>query len=349
MNRRQFLKPLAAGTVAGFFPQTVFAQADALPPHAEEIPIIPLGAPEGTWTLAVFPDSQSLTRMHPQVYIRQAEWVAAHKQSHDIRFVAHLGDITDNNRPEQWQNAKKAMDLLKQAGIPYSLVPGNHDLGKDGGTLDRSTLLNDLFKPDDYSNSAKVAYFEDGHLENSAHDFATPHGDFLLIALEFGPRNEVLAWAGQQAAAHPDRSVIVTTHAYLYSDDTRFDFEKYGTKQGWNPKTYPIAKLGEVNDGEAIWQKLVSQHDNIRFTLNGHVLNDGTGYSVSRGKAGQNIHQLLSNYQDGVQPARPYHGGGFFRLMQFLADRKTVRVKSYSPWLNQWLTTPAQQFEFSLA
>ena len=346
MNRRQFLKPLAAGTVAGFLPQRSFAESPA--PHAEKVPVIPFDAPDGSWTLAVFPDSQSLTRLHPEVFIRQAEWVAAHKKSHDIRFVSHLGDITDNNLPEQWANAKQAMDVLKQAGIPYSLLPGNHDLGKGGGARDRSTLLNDHFKPDDYSNSLSVVYFEQGKMENTAHEFTTPHGAFLVIAMEFGPRNEVVEWADQQAAAHPDHTVIVTTHAFLYSDDTRYDLAKFGAKQTWNPKIYPLASLGEINDGEAIWQKLVSRHGNIRFTLNGHVLNDGAGRTVSPGKAGQNVHQILSNYQHGVKPDRPFHGGGFFRLMQFLANRKTVRVKTYSPWLDQWLTGPEQQFEIVL-
>ena len=342
MNRREFLKPVAAGALARFLPATSFSQEA---PHAEKIPETPFDAPEGTWTLAVFPDSQSLTRLHPEVFIRQAEWVAAHKKSHDIRFVSHLGDITDNNLPVQWGNAKKAMDVLKQAGVPYALLPGNHDLGENGKCADRGTLMNDFFKPEDYSNSPAVTYFETGKLENTAHTFTTPQGDYLLMALEFAPRNAVMEWAGKQVAAHPQHTVIVTTHAYLYFDDSRYDFPKLGTKQTWNPNTYGVAKTEPVNDGEAIWEKLLSKHPNIRFMLNGHVLNDGAGRMVSQGIAGQNIHQLLSNYQNGVKPDRPFHGGGFFRLMQFLPDKKTVRVKTYSPWLDQWLTDAQQQFE----
>jgi hypothetical protein len=345
MKRREFFKPLAAGAAAGFFPANAAAQAT---PAARPIPRTPLDAPAGTWTLAVFPDSQSLTRLHPEVFIRQAEWVAAHRKSHDIRFVAHLGDITDNNLPFQWENAKKAMDVLKRGGVPFSLLPGNHDLGDNGRCADRGTLMNDFFKPADYANSAKVIYFAEGKMENSCHSFPTPQGDFLLIALEFAPRDEVIEWAGRQAAAHPKHTIIVTTHAYLFSDDTRYDFAAKGEKQIWNPHLYGVAKLAPVNDGQAIWDKLISRHANIRFALNGHVLNDGAARLASEGGGGKMVHQILSNYQHGVKPDRPFHGGGFFRLMQFLPDRRTVRVKTYSPWLDEWLTDAQQQFEIMM-
>jgi hypothetical protein len=344
MKRRDFFKPIAAGALTGLCPDLAFA-ADAT--HAAEVPRIPFDAPEGSWTLAVFPDCQSLTRLHPEVFVRQAEWVAAHRKSHDIRFLIQLGDITDNNLPAQWENAKKAMDVLKQGGVPYSVLPGNHDLGPNGKSADRSTLLNEYFTPADYEGR-KVIYFEEGKLENTCHEFTSPQGDFFVISLEFAPRNEVIAWADQQAASHPKHTIIVATHAYLFSDDTRYDFPAKGKAQTWNPNVYGVAKLAEVNDGEAMWKKLVSRHPNIRFVLNGHVLNDGAGRLVSEGSGGNKVHQILSNFQNGVKPDRPFHGGGFFRLMQFLPDRKTVRVKTYSPWLDQWLDDEQQQFELLL-
>jgi len=78
------------------------------------------------------------------------------------------------------------------------------------------------------------------------------------------------------------------------------------------------------------------------------VLNNGTGYLVSTGEAGQHVHQILANYQTGVIPDRESGGGGFLRLMHFLPDRKTVDVRTYSPWLDQWLTESDQQFTISV-
>jgi 3',5'-cyclic AMP phosphodiesterase CpdA len=350
LNRRDFLKPLGAAVVARLVPGQAVAQTGV--PHAEKLPVTPFDAPEGTWSLAVFPDTQNLTRSAPEVLRRQCEWVVAHREKHALRFVMQLGDITDINSVAEWENARQAFRILRDGGVPFSLLPGNHDLGKGGAAQDRTTLMNDYFTPDDYRNSQSHGLFEAGRMENSWHTLDTPWGKFLLIALEFGPRDAVLAWAGEAAAKHPDHTAVVSSHAHLFYDSTRYDWAKFGKAQTWNPKDYALAreaeKAGGVNDGEDVWKKLLAPHKNIRFMFNGHVLGSGTGYRVDEGAHGQRVHQMLANYQAGVDPRRPFHGGGFFRLLQFLPDKKTVRVRTYSPWLDQWLTEPNQQFEMTL-
>ena len=53
--------------------------------------------------------------------------------------------------------------------------------------------------------------------------------------------------------------------------------------QLWNPHRYFVdQRPGAVNDGEEIWYKLISRHDNVRFVLCGHALDDGTGRLFSR-------------------------------------------------------------------
>jgi len=44
---------------------------------------------------------------------------------------------------------------------------------------------------------------------------------FIVICLEFGPRDTVLEWANKIVSEHKDRKAIVVTHNYMYSDDTR--------------------------------------------------------------------------------------------------------------------------------
>jgi 3',5'-cyclic AMP phosphodiesterase CpdA len=298
----------------------------------------------------VLPDTQFYSQLYPEVFHRQTEWIAAHRDAFNIRFVAHEGDITQRNTEVEWRNARAAMGVLNRAGIPYAILPGNHDLGSNQPPTarDRFTLLNNFFRPDDYSSSEAAGLFEPGKLENSWHAFTTPTGNFLVIALEYGPRNRVLQWANAIVASKPEHQTIIVTHAYLYQDHTRYDWTARRQEQKWNPKGSELAQDGDANDGEDMWRKLISRHSNINFVLSGHVLESGTGYLASPGQGGNVVHQILANYQRGCTPDRGYGGGGFLRLMQFLPDGRTVRVKTYSPWYDRWLHDPAHNLNLTL-
>ena len=99
-----------------------------------------------------------------------------------------------------------------------------------------------------------------------------------------------------------------------------------------------------VNDGEELWQKLVKDRANMRFTLNGHVLNDGLGYLASDGTAKNTVHQILANYQ-----MKEYGGEAYLRLLEFLPDGQTVQVKTYSPALDKYKTDVDNQFTLKLS
>lgn len=357
MNRKQFIKwitvaaAVPAATRAALSAQTgtatkenwktpapVPAMPDAtLPPSYEE---------EGGWTLAVLPDTQVYSIEYPDVYLRQTQWLAANKDRLNLCFVAHEGDIVHGNTHPEWLLAKNAHDALFKRGIPFSLLTGNHDLGPWGDTTDRTTLLNDYITDRHYRNSAAFGLFEKQRLENSWHRFKTPHGDKLIISLEFGPRGAVLEWAGKIASENASLDTIVVTHAFLYSDSTRYDWAAKGAAQSWNPHSYPLGR--DVNDAQQMWDKFISRHAGIRLVLSGHVLNNGTGHLVTPGKSGRPVHQILANYQGGVTPDRGFGGGGFMRLMRFKADRKTVEIKTYSPWYDRWITTPEHDFSVEL-
>jgi len=362
MKRRAFLKTLLATSSVSVFPR-LFAAVDApIPePYVKTVPQTPFDAPAGTWTLAVLPDTQYYSKGYPDVFVRQTDWIVANREAHNIRFVAHEGDLVNNPTViEQWERAQKALKVLVDGKVPFSVVLGNHDSGrqKEGRTNSRVTLLNNYLKDSDYSNSEAHALFEPGKLENSWHEFSTPTGKHLLLALEFGPRNEVLAWADGVLTEKADHKVVVVTHAFLYSDAKRNDWaldQKVSDGRG-NPKAHPFGKNNpDMNDAQDIWDKLITKHANVQFVLNGHVCDSGAAYLASKADAGQTVHQILANYQDNspnpggtVQPPRGYGGGGFLRLMQFSPDGKTVRVRSYSPWYDKYLSEPDQDFTITV-
>ncbi len=284
----------------------------------------------GAFTVAVLPDTQNYSQRYPQTFTAQTEWIAENRKARNIAAVLHLGDITNNSTPQEWENASKSMSVL-DGKVPYFMVNGNHDYSDKGRCTDRTTLVNDYFpvaRFREQPNFGGVYDKEPDRVENSYHTFTAEGRQFLVIALEFGPRKDVVRWANEVAAKHPDHAAILITHAYMYSDDTRYDWEKYGTKQTWNPHNYGVAKAtdDDVSDGEELWKNLVSRHENFIMTLNGHVLHDGLARIATPTPGGRDVHQMLVNFQ-----MRPNGGDGWLRLMEFQPDGRTVKVCDYSP------------------
>jgi hypothetical protein len=350
MTRRDALKTGAAITVPPAVLAMLGSTAEAADPYADArlVDGEPPKTAKGAFSVIVLPDTQNYSERYPQTYVAQTNWIVENQKDRNIAFVLHLGDITNNNAAKEWDNAQAAMRVL-DGKIPYALVPGNHDYSEGGGCSDRTTLLNDYFLARQYRGTPTFGGTYDKEperLENSFHRFSAEGRDFLVLALEFGPRRDVVRWANEVAAQHKDRAGILITHAYMYYDDTRYDWKKYGEKQRWNPHAYGVAPATDhdVCDGEELWNTLVARHENFVLTVNGHVLEDGLGRTVSASPAGRDIHQVLVNFQ-----MRPKGGDGWLRILEFAADGKTVQTCDYSPTRNQRNESPQNQFAVKLA
>lgn len=308
-------------------------------PMLEDVPGGPSRLGERDWTLAVLPDSQCLVESWPQHFAAQTRWLVEARERYRICAVVHVGDIVDDNPDAaQWERAGRALHAL-DGQLPYVLALGNHDMGRGTWADSRETRLNDLFDAADRAAfPALVETFEPGCLESSAHVIDTPAGPHLLLALEFGPRAAVVAWARRVLARHRALPAVLVTHAYLYNDGTRYD-RKSRREQRWSPYGYGVAKLpGGVADGEELWRMLVAPSGNARLVLSGHVL-DGRARLSSRASDGRVVHQVVSNYQE-----LPEGGQGHLRLMTFRPDAGTLEVRTYSPVLDVWLTDARDRF-----
>ncbi len=310
----------------------------------------------GAFTIVVLPDTQYYCSSgNPNIsaiFAEQTQWVVDHADSHNIQLVLHEGDLVHGEGLDlgQWGKARAAMDVL-DGRVPYVIAPGNHDYS--GNAASRSSYFNDdrYFGPrTPYATQETVAgFYEENRTDNSYHVFHVGDTDWMVVALQFGPSDEVVEWANEVVAAHPSHIVILLTHAYVYSDDTRLDWAVKGGSQSGNPHSYPIARLrGEtVNDGQQLWEKLVTNHANVRLVLSGHVTNEGAGLLTSIGAHGQVVHQMLANYQTGVYGSTN-GGNGFMRLID-VSPNGTVDVRTYSPHIDEFITTPHQQFTLEMA
>lgn len=341
MNRRNFLAGIGAVLGLAGCAQVVKTDQPAVAtPAASAVKKHPLPFVPGSWTLVILPDTQYYSWKYPGLFHLQTQWVVDNKDRYNIVYVLQNGDLTQNNNELEWERASQALGRLDGV-VPYALAQGNHDCGPSGSSgsaKDRSTLMNDYFPP---SRFAKWPTFggvmEEGHIENSYHLFRAGGQDWLVLCLEWGPRDKALQWGDQILRKFPKHKAIIMTHAYLYSDSTRYDWRKKGEKQDWNPHSYGTA--GGVNDGEQMWRKMVKKHPNVFMTINGHVVHSGLGFLVSKADHGNLVNQMLVNFQ-----MRPLGGESLLRLLEFLPDGQTIQVKTYCPLYEKYKTDPDNQF-----
>lgn len=289
----------------------------------------------------LLPDTQYYSEKFPHVLDSQINWIG--RNSKDIDLVIQQGDLTQNNNDNEWRIVQQAFRKLNNK-VPYVLAVGNHDMGSVPGKFAdvRNTSLYNKYFP--FSEMSQLpsfgGAFEKDKTDNAYYLLNTGKIKWLVLTLEFGPRNAVIDWANNIVSKYPDRTIIVNTHSYMYSDSTR-----QGPGDNWRAQAYGVGKdSGDstVNDGEQVWDKLVRIHPNIRFVFSGHVLNSGVGTLISINNAGNYVYQMLANFQS--ETGNPNGGNGWLRILDMDFKKKYLKVTTFSPYLNEYHNKPGQQF-----
>jgi hypothetical protein len=274
------------------------------------------------FTLAVLPDTQFYAESYPQIFAQQTQWIADQAAAQNIVFVAHVGDIQDDyDNSAQWQTAQAAMATIRTAGIPYSLVPGNHDLNFTTGD---ATNFDTYFPYTDFTGySWYGGHYPDDSNTSSYQLFSAMGQDFIVLNLVCTPTLLAAAtdWANAVLTQYSDRKAIVVTHGYIKPN---------GEYAG-----------GEDVSGPAIHENIVKGHGNVIAVLCGHIA--GQYHGTDTGENGNTVYNLLTNYTD-----LPDGGNGWLRLYQFYPGLDTVKAVTYSPYLDQYDTSANGQFELFL-
>jgi hypothetical protein len=96
-----------------------------------------------------------------------------------------------------------------------------------------------------------------------------------VLNLELWPRVEVVNWARQVVADHPNDNVLVVTHSYLEGNLQISQNSEYGA-------TSP----------QYLFDHLISQYPNIKMVFSGHV--GVAGSRVDTGVNGNKIYSFLA-------------------------------------------------------
>jgi hypothetical protein len=270
-----------------------------------------------TFTFAVYPDTQEeVYANHNGRFRQRSQWLADHRRQLDLRFMVHTGDIVnwDTSDHAQYQVALDALVPLDQAGISYSLSPGNHDTAAvcpGGSACDPAhtyELLRDTTTYNHYlgrQSANREGAYERGKRDNSYQIYTAGGVGWLVLNLEMWPRAGVVTWAQRVVASHPKHNVIVVTHSYLTSSGAISTQRDYGD-------TAPTVLARE----------LTLKYPNIRMVFSGHT---GTAaHRVDRGVHGNRVDSFLTTMHDRV--TNPV------RLVE--VDTKANHLKSwmYAPW-----------------
>ena len=317
---------------------------DPSPPQAEDV------------TLVVLPDTQYYASCRETHMKSQTQYVARLAQERRVAATLFLGDLTEHNSADEWRYVQDALDQLP-GHLPFVLATGNHDYGRAGTADVRTTRFNELLKPPNQTTqNAVLGQMEPGHWENVLYRLRVAEYDVAVLVLEWSPRSKAVSWAQEMLRNFPDERLIFITHAYMYFDDTRYDWQGRGAEQEWNPVAYGTAKMDPTGpaggenlhpdgawDGQMLWDGLLRDYPGLFLTLSGHVLGDGAGRLLSRGSAGNVVHQVLTNYQ-----MLDEGGLGYLRLLEFAADGTSLVMKTFSPSLHVYATAKDQFFTLNI-
>jgi Calcineurin-like phosphoesterase len=333
---------------------------DAAPDATVDAGVVDGGAIPADYSIVVLPDTQYYAASFPDIFLKQTSWIVDNRVQQQIAFVLHTGDIVDSDVPEQWDVASRSLHQLDGV-VPYVVAAGNHDYN---ALADRVGMTSVYFPPAGFASYPWFGdTFETGHIENSFSVIPAGSMRWLVISLEFGPRDEALAWAGAVLQAFHDTPAIIITHAYLYHDSTLYDQHGPAT-QYYNPHSYLMTgqQHTSINDGQEMWQKLILPNRNVKMVFSGHDVNFGdlppgtTGRLSSTRPDGSVVHQVLANYQTctaapcnkSLQGSTVNGGDGYLRIVRFSRATATISISTYSPVLGTWLTDPTNQFTLEM-
>ncbi len=261
------------------------------------------------------------------------DWVIANKEEKKIEFAIGLGDVTDTNMPVEWSHAYDQISKLDGV-IPYTVVRGNHDLPLRYGVTDDTTDYFSLYLGTDaYKSQFKGCggFYEKDAILNSWRTFSVGKVDYLFINFDFGPADEHLQWAEKIIEEHPNHNVIISTHGYSDAN-----FGRLGKQSDYSPSLY----ASTYNDGEDLWNKLVSKHENIVMVISGHISTSSVNVVQPVAENGNVVTEILVNPQGMDAQLKT----SAVALLCFSEDGKNVQVEYYCATQDSYFKSAEQEF-----
>jgi 3',5'-cyclic AMP phosphodiesterase CpdA len=286
------------------------------------------------FTIAMLPDTQYYSEKYPAIFTQQTQWIAEWAKAQHIVFVSQVGDLVeDYNADEEWKNAQSAMSAIRNAGIPYSVVPGNHDLNfeaGDAGEFDKYFPYTDFtaypwYGSGSQKKGAPAADFPSGSNASNYETISSLGQNILILNLACTPKvlvnSDLYIWANSVLKYYSEYKAIIVTHGYI---NTAGDYTDSSNVSGVE-----------------IWNNIVNPNSNVVAVICGHI--HGAYDASVVAEHGNTVENLLFDSQ-----SDPNGGDGWLRLYKFYPSQNIVSATTYSPYLEQFDNSSTGAFTFSL-
>ncbi len=252
-------------------------------------------------------DTQIYAQKYPSHFNKVNKWIVANWEDWKLSYVIHTGDIIDDwDAAYQWEAADKAMKIFDDAGIPYGVLAGNHDVASVHD--DRATYYK-------YFGEHRVKdqpTFGGSYENNYGHyDLISQNGqDFIIVYMSWNIYEEEINWMNEVLAKYADRKAILCFHSYTHVKESVDGLLDY-----W---------------GVLVRDYVVKKNPNVFAVLNGHY--SGATYQTvmfdddGDGTKERTVYQICTDYQSLDQGGMQY-----IKFLYFDLDANKVYINAYSP------------------
>ena len=274
----------------------------------------------------IIPDIQNY--VNDERYIRHLDSITDYylRNTDIITNCFQVGDLTYNNSTPQWNIVRERFfSKFNEYNKPIFCL-GNHD-------YDAKRISN---MPRDFNHSNCYCFTSEG-FENYTKKILLGKREYIVLVLEFAPRNDVLEWADKVIKENSTTSFIILTHAFLNVEGKLFDTTDPLCSQVDSPKLY-FTGGDYVNDSKEIYDKIIYNNDNVEFVFCGHSLTPNyINYLALPKSSGKHTHCIMVNFQH-------YREGGNGNVGLLYAEDKSFRFRSFCTTTKQF-----GNFDFSFS
>ncbi len=257
-------------------------------------------------------DTQYYAEEYQYHFLNMNQWIVDNAEEKKIKYVIHTGDIVDDyDMLYEWENADEAMKIFDDAGMPYGVLGGNHDVAAG---LEEYDNYYTYFSEERFTSQETYG----GSYQNNLghYDLISENGqDFVIIYMSWNIYQEEIDWMNDVLQQYSDRKAILCFHPYTNVKQSNGTFLDYF--------------------GELIQQEVVAKNENVFAVLNGHyhgssyesVMFDDDGDGVND----RTVYQICTDYQSGFEG-----GSEYIKFLYFDLDNNKIYMNSYSPYFDDY-------------